>query len=70
MNDQKQVHYNKNVETIAGCGSHKPPVSRGFWAFPYPHYDYFFCWHQFKKHLPKKFQDDNSQIEKSKEYWE
>jgi len=67
INAQKQLHYSKDVETAAGKGHHKPPVSRGMWAFPYPHYDYFFCFHQWKKHLPKKFQDDT--IERSDEEW-
>lgn len=50
MNSNKQTH-------MQGEGR-KPPVSRGIWCFPYPHYDYFFCFHQWEKHLPKKFLRD------------
>jgi len=57
MNAQKQIHYSKDVVTPAGRGTHKPPIARGIWAFPYPHYDLFFCWHQWKRHLPKKYQN-------------
>jgi len=35
------------------------PVKRGIWAFPYPHYDFFFCYYQFEKLLPKKLRYDN-----------
>lgn len=55
INSQKQTHFHKDTETPAGKGQNKPPTSRGIWAFPYPHYDYFFCFHQWTKHLPKKF---------------
>jgi hypothetical protein len=63
INPQKQAHYNKNVPSIAGAGTHKPPVSRGMWAFPYPHYDYFFCYHQWKKHLPKRLIEPKDEAE-------
>lgn len=53
MNKLKQKHFSKDIETVAGGGGHKPPVSRGFWAFPYPYYDLFYCFHQYEKHLPK-----------------
>lgn len=68
INSQKQIHFSKDVKTIAGGGTHKPPTSRGIWAFPYPHYDFFFCFHQWKKHLPKKYLDDT--IEKTEKEWE
>lgn len=61
INAQRQVHYNRDIETVAGMGTHKPPVSRGVWAFPYPHYDFFFCFHQWVKRLPKKFQRENKE---------
>ena len=67
INSVKQAHYSKDIPSIAGAGTHKPPVSRGMWAFPYPHYDYFFCFHQWKKHLPKKYLDDT--IEKTIKDW-
>jgi hypothetical protein len=65
INAGKQAHFSKDVESAAGAGTHKPPTSRGIWAFPYPHYDLFFCFHQWKKHLPKKYQDDS--IERTEE---
>ena len=45
MNSNKQTHKEGSVA----------PEGRGIWCFPYPHYDYFFCFHQWEKHLPKKF---------------
>jgi len=45
MNSNKQTHKDGSVA----------PEGRGIWCFPYPHYDYFFCFHQWEKHLPKKF---------------
>ena len=63
MSSQKQLHYGKDVVTIAGQGDHKPPESRGIWAFPYPHYDYFFCFHQWEKHLPKKYLEERTLTE-------
>ena len=74
VNIQKQKHYNKDVEVFGLSGSHKPPESRGVWAFPYPHYDFFFCYHQYKRHLPKKFQlsidTDKYSDEYMEKYWE
>lgn len=67
INPQKQKHYNRDVKSIAGEGTHKPPIPRGFWAFPYPHYDYFFCYHQWLKYLPKKYRDKD--YEKSDSEW-
>jgi len=63
INSVKQVHYSRDIETDAGMGTHKPPVSRGVWAFPYPHYDYFFCFHQWKKHLPKDITESSENYE-------
>jgi hypothetical protein len=64
----KQKHFKEDVISLAGQGIHKPPVSRGFWAFPYPHFDYFFCYHQWTKLLPKKYRDTH--VEKTEEEWE
>ena len=49
MNSNKQEHW--------GSEHHQPPAKRGIWCFPYPHYDLFFCYHQWEKYLPKKFRD-------------
>lgn len=49
MNSNKQSHWGDRVRR-------QPPTKRGIWCFPYPHYDLFFCWHQWEKHLPVKFQ--------------
>ena len=58
VNAQRQRHFSKEV-TINGLGGHhKPPISRGMWAFPYPHFDYFFVSHRYKSLLPKKFRDN------------
>jgi hypothetical protein len=48
MNSNKQTHWG-----IPMC--RQPPTKRGIWCFPYPHYDLFFCWHQWEQHLPRKF---------------
>lgn len=69
MNAQKQKHYHNDIPSLAGAGTHKPPVSRGIWAFPYPHYDLFFCWHQWEKHLPKKYQRI-SEMDLTEKEWE
>ena len=51
MNSNKQKHW--------GDPEHRqPPTKRGIWAFPYPHYDLFFCFHQWEQHLPNKFQHE------------
>lgn len=51
MNSNKQKHW--------GDPNHRqPPTKRGIWAFPYPHYDFFFCWHQWEARLPKKFRHE------------
>lgn len=40
VNAIKQKHYSKDMPSLAGTGTHKPPISRGIWAFPYPHSDW------------------------------
>jgi hypothetical protein len=45
VNSVKQTHWHTE--------HHQPPVKRGIWAFPYPYYDLFFCYHQYTKRLPK-----------------
>lgn len=52
MNSNRQTH-------LKGDGR-KSPTKRGLWCFPYPHYDLFFCFHQWQKHLPKKFLKDDA----------
>jgi hypothetical protein len=61
MNATKQKHFNKTVEVNGLGGHHKPPTSRGIWAFPYPHYDLFFCWHRWESLLPKRFKRDDQE---------
>lgn len=68
INAIRQKHYSKDVTVNGLGGSHKPPASRGIWAFPYPHYDLFFCWHRWESLLPKRFQKDG--LEHSPEYWQ
>lgn len=52
MNSNKQTHKEGNTA----------PEKRGIWCFPYPHYDLFFCFHQWEKHLPKKFLWNDNKI--------
>lgn len=48
MSSQKQRHMGRQ-------DTNQPPESRGIWCFPYPHIDFFFCYHQYEARLPKKF---------------
>jgi hypothetical protein len=51
MNSNKQKHWH-TPET------RQPPAKRGIWCFPYPHYDFFFCYHQWEARLPKKYRKE------------
>jgi hypothetical protein len=47
------------------------PVSRGYWAFPFPFHDAFFYSHVYRRDLPKKFRDNIEWSEDTlKEYQE
>lgn len=52
MNSNKQSHWGDPLH-------HQPPTKRGIWCFPYGHADLFFCWHQWEKHLSKKYRSEN-----------
>lgn len=67
-NSVKQRHFNKMITINTLGGEHKPPVSRGVWAFPYPFYDYFFAYHQWVSKLPKEYREFTGN-ENLKEAW-
>jgi hypothetical protein len=60
LSDQKQTHRTGNIA----------PANRGVWAFPYPHFDIFFAWHNIEKSMPKRLQRENPPAEEaSAEEW-
>ena len=52
MNSNFQKHWNLSKD------DNVPPVKRGIWCFPYPHYDYYFCYHQWESKLPKFYREE------------
>lgn len=61
INSNLQKHWKQE-------GTNQPPVRRGLWCFPYPHYDYFFCYHQWTSKLPKFYREELNG--KKNNWWE
>lgn len=61
MSSVKQKHFGDKAH-------HQPPTSRGIWCFPFPYYDYFFCWHQWESKLPKKFRSEIGKEDKKVDF--